>query len=157
MDYGRYGFLRVAAVAPVVEVGDPAANAAAILAAYEAEGREGAALVVTPELGLGISPHGTAKRRFYAGQRRFSRRLARLGWGSCSRGSRSSRFGSALCQRGLPPCLADRNDAMIVDVAAKAPEPTLQEDPKPLTRYGHATVRRSAPACTDDRRAPSAR
>ena len=72
MDYGRYGFLRVAAVAPVVEVGDPAANAAAILAAYEAEGRDGAALVVTPE--LGISPHGTAKRRLYAGQRRFSRR-----------------------------------------------------------------------------------
>lgn len=52
MDYGRYGFLRVAAVAPVVEVGDPAANAAAILAAYEAEGRDGAALVVTPELGI---------------------------------------------------------------------------------------------------------
>ena len=52
MDYARHGFVRAAAVAPPVEVGNPAANAAAILAAYEAAAGADATLVVTPELAV---------------------------------------------------------------------------------------------------------
>ncbi len=47
-----HGFVRVAACAPVVTAGDPAANAARILAfAHEADA-EGAAILLTPELSL---------------------------------------------------------------------------------------------------------
>lgn len=52
MDYARLGFVRAVAVAPVVEVGHPAANAEAILAAYEAASQSGAGLVLTPELAV---------------------------------------------------------------------------------------------------------
>ncbi len=52
MDYTEHGFFRTAAVAPPVTVGNPRANAAALLAAYEAEARAGASLVLTPELSL---------------------------------------------------------------------------------------------------------
>ena len=52
MDYTEHGFFRTAAVAPPVMVGNPRANAAALLAAYEAEARAGASLVLTPELSL---------------------------------------------------------------------------------------------------------
>ena len=52
MDYTEHGFFRVAAVAPPVEVGNPRANAAALLAAYGAEASAGASLVLTPELSV---------------------------------------------------------------------------------------------------------
>ena len=52
MDYAEHGFLRAAALAPPVAIGDPHANAAAILAAYEAQASIGARLVVTPELAI---------------------------------------------------------------------------------------------------------
>ena len=52
MDYARHGFFRAVAVAPVVEVGHPAANAEAILAAYEAASDVSAGVVVAPELAV---------------------------------------------------------------------------------------------------------
>lgn len=52
MDYAEHGFLRAVAVAPVVEVGHPAANAETILGAYDVACRGGAGLVVTPELAV---------------------------------------------------------------------------------------------------------
>ena len=51
MDFGAFGFVRVSAVAPVVGVADPAANAAAILAAY-ARAPGDAAVVLFPELAV---------------------------------------------------------------------------------------------------------
>ena len=52
MDYTQHGFFRVAAVAPPVEVGNPRANAAALLSACEEQARAGASLIVTPELAV---------------------------------------------------------------------------------------------------------
>lgn len=48
----RFGYLRVAAVAPELRVGDPAFNAARTVEAVEALAAEGAELAVFPELGL---------------------------------------------------------------------------------------------------------
>ena len=51
MDYGKFGFVKVAAAAPPVALADPAANAAAILAAYAAAPAD-AAIVLFPELAV---------------------------------------------------------------------------------------------------------
>ena len=51
MDFSAFGFVRVAAVTPVVTVADPAANAAAMLSAY-AEASADAAIVLFPELAI---------------------------------------------------------------------------------------------------------
>ena len=52
MDYAQHGFVRVAALAPPIDIANPDANAAAILAGYETQAAAGAALVVTPELAV---------------------------------------------------------------------------------------------------------
>lgn len=52
MDYAEHGFVRVAAMAPPIDIGNPDANAASIAAGYEAQAAAGATLVVTPELAL---------------------------------------------------------------------------------------------------------
>ena len=51
MDFSAFGFVRVAAAAPVVSVADPAANAAAVLRAYAAAPAD-AAVVLFPELAI---------------------------------------------------------------------------------------------------------
>jgi NAD+ synthase (glutamine-hydrolysing) len=52
MDYSEIGFLRMAAVAPVVTLANPEANAAAIIAHLEALKTEGVSLALFPELGI---------------------------------------------------------------------------------------------------------
>ncbi|MEJ2090466.1 MAG: NAD(+) synthase [Gammaproteobacteria bacterium] len=52
MDYADLGFIRVAAVAPEVVLGQPAANAAHIVGHIEALSSEGVALALFPELSL---------------------------------------------------------------------------------------------------------
>lgn len=49
MDYGAFGFVKIAAAAPVVSIADPEANARAVLAAYAAAPAD-AAIVLFPEL-----------------------------------------------------------------------------------------------------------
>ena len=51
-DFRESGFFRVAAVAPVLCLADPAANARAIIAAIEQERKAGAEVVLFPELAL---------------------------------------------------------------------------------------------------------
>ena len=51
MDYSDFGLVKIAAAAPPVAIADPAANAQAILRAYEAAPRD-AAIVLLPELSV---------------------------------------------------------------------------------------------------------
>lgn len=52
MDYGEFGLIRVGAVAPVVNLADPASNAQHILALYDGLAERGCSAVLTPELSL---------------------------------------------------------------------------------------------------------
>ena len=52
MDYSRYGFVRVAAAAPPLALGNPEENALVIAASSAALDADGAALIVFPELGV---------------------------------------------------------------------------------------------------------
>lgn len=52
MDYREIGIIRVGAVAPVVKLADPQANAKHILSLYKRLGERGCSAVVTPELSL---------------------------------------------------------------------------------------------------------
>lgn len=52
MDFGEFGFVRVAAAHPPVRIADPAGNAAGILAAARRAAGKGAAVVLFPELAL---------------------------------------------------------------------------------------------------------
>lgn len=52
MDYGQYGFLRLAATAPPVEIGNPDANADAIITRYRELLGSGVSVVATPELSV---------------------------------------------------------------------------------------------------------
>ena len=52
MDYAQYGFVRIAAVAPPVEIANPDANAAAIISRYTELVNQSVSLVVTPELSV---------------------------------------------------------------------------------------------------------
>ena len=51
-DFRNFGFVRVAAVAPVLVLGDPAANARAIITAITMEAEAGSEVVLFPELAL---------------------------------------------------------------------------------------------------------
>ena len=51
-DFRSFGFVRVAAVAPVLVLGDPAANSSAIIAAITQETQAGSEVVLFPELAL---------------------------------------------------------------------------------------------------------
>ena len=52
MDFTRHGFIRVGAVAPVIELANPMTNARNIFEAYEKASRQSISLVLTPELSL---------------------------------------------------------------------------------------------------------
>ena len=52
MDFGHYGFLRLAATAPLVEIGNPQANADAIITSYRKLIGNEISVVTTPELSV---------------------------------------------------------------------------------------------------------